>query len=291
MTRVIKDIVTTRRELITTLADLFPGNEAVFIARMILEHAGYSEYHILKDPSAEPDLQSRSKIKKIVNELQKNRPIQYILGETEFFNLHFIVDERVLIPRPETEELVNHILQENKSAAPRILDVGTGSGCIAITLAHYISGSKVTAMDSEPGAIEVAKKNADRNNARVEFLLADILEMAGNPGYHRYDLVVSNPPYVTESEKLEMHPRVTTHEPAAALYVSNEDPLIFYRAIATYGKSALAGDGSVWVEINERFGKETMSVFTNEGYGSVRLLKDIHGKDRFIKATKKNSEL
>lgn len=286
MTRGIKDIATTRRELITTLADLFPGNEAVSIARMILEHVGYSEYHILKDPSAEPDHQSRSEITKIVKELQKNRPIQYILGETQFFDLRFFVDERVLIPRPETEELVNHILRENNTPTPRILDIGTGSGCIAVTLAHYIPGSRVAALDIEPGATEVAGINAGRNNVSVHIFHANILELARKPDNTSYDLIVGNPPYVTESDKLAMHPRVTTHEPAAALYVSDEDPLIFYRAIATYGKSALPDGGSAWVEINERFGKETMSLFTKEGYGNVRLLKDIHGKDRFIKATR-----
>jgi len=284
MTRGIKDIATTRRELIRTLTDLFPGNEAVSVARMILEHSGYPEYRILKVPSAEPDHQSRSEITKIVKELQKNRPIQYILGETQFFDLRFFVDERVLIPRPETEELVNHILQENNTPTPRILDIGTGSGCIAVTLAHYISGSRVAAMDIEPGAIDVAGTNARRNNVSINMMHANILELARQPDNARYDLIVSNPPYVTESDKLTMHPRVTTHEPATALYVSDQDPLIFYRATATYGKSVLADGGSVWVEINERFGKETMSLFTKEGYGNIRLLKDIHGKDRFIKA-------
>jgi release factor glutamine methyltransferase len=285
MTRVKKDIATTRRELITALADLFPGNEAVSIARLILEHTGYSDDRILKDPSAEPDLQSRSEITKIVNELQKNRPIQYILGETEFFNLPFFVDERVLIPRPETEELVHHILLENKIPAPRILDIGTGSGCIAITLARNLPGSTVTAMDIEPGAIEVAKKNAARNNARIEFLNASILEPDAVKHNLRYDLVVSNPPYVTQADKLLMHPRVTAYEPGSALFVPDDDPLLFYRAIAVYGKSVLDEGGTVWVEINENFGMETGALFTGEGYRNTRLIKDIHGKDRFIKAT------
>lgn len=283
-----KDIATTRRDLITGLADLFPGNEAVSIARMILEHAGFSEYSILKDPAAEPDAASRSEITKIVNELQKNRPIQYILGESQFFDLYFYVDERVLIPRPETEEMVNQVLQENRLTDPRILDIGTGSGCIAITLSHYISRSTVKAIDSEPGAIEVARKNAARNNAKVHFSCKSILKLAENPGDDRYDLIVSNPPYVTQSDKLMMHPRVTANEPQSALFVTDEDPLVFYRAIAGFGMLALADAGAVWVEINENLGEETTRLFRDTGFENVRLLKDIHGKDRFIKAMKKN---
>lgn len=285
MSREKTDIATLKRELITELADLFPGNEAVSIARMILEHAGYSEYSILKDPAAEPGVESRSEITKIVNELQKNRPIQYILGETQFFDLFFYVDERVLIPRPETEELVNQVLQENRFSHPRILDIGTGSGCIAVTLSHYIPQSTVDAIDSEPGAVEVARKNAARNNAKVNISLASILDLADDPGDTRYDLIVSNPPYVTDADKLMMHPRVTNNEPQSALYVPDEDPLLFYRAIAVFAKTALTDNGAVWVEINENFGKETSMLFSNHDFGTVRLLKDIHGKDRFIKAT------
>ncbi len=284
MVREKQDIAATRRELISELADLFPGNEAVSIARMVLDHVGYSEYTILKNPSAEPEQQIRSEITKIVNELQKNRPIQYILGETRFFDLHFYVDERVLIPRPETEELVSQVLQESNSTSPRILDIGTGSGCIAITLSHYLPNSKTDAIDSEPGTIEVAGKNAARNSAAVNFYLANILELADNPGDVQYDLIVSNPPYVTQTDQLMMHPRVTKNEPATALFVSDADPLVFYRAIAKYGLHALAEGGAAWVEINERFGNETKALFKEAGFKNARLMKDIHGKDRFIKA-------
>ena len=284
MARGNKDIAATRRDLISELTDLFPGNEAVSIARMVLDHVGYSEYTILKNPSAEPEQQIRSEITKIVNELQKNRPIQYILGQTRFFDLPFYVDERVLIPRPETEELVSQVLQESNSTSPRILDIGTGSGCIAITLAHYIPNSKTDAIDIEPGTIEVARKNAARNNAAVNFYRANILELADDPGDVQYDLIVSNPPYVTQTDQLMMHPRVTKNEPGTALFVSDADPLVFYRAIAKYGLYALAKGGAVWVEINELFGKETTALFMEAGFKNPRLMKDIHGKDRFIKA-------
>ncbi len=284
MVREKQDIAATRRELISELSDLFSGNEAVSIARMVLDHVGYSEYTILKNPSAEPEQQIRSKITKIVNELQKNRPIQYILGETRFFDLHFYVDERVLIPRPETEELVSQVLQESHSTSPRILDIGTGSGCIAITLSHYLSNSKTDAIDSEPGTIEVARNNAARNNAAVNFYRANILELADDPGEVQYDLIVSNPPYVTQTDQLMMHPRVTKNEPGTALFVSDADPLVFYRAIAKYGLHTLAKGGAAWVEINERFGNETKALFKEAGFKNTRLMKDIHGKVRFIKA-------
>jgi release factor glutamine methyltransferase len=182
--------------------------------------------------------------------------------------------------------MVNQVLQESNSTDPRILDIGTGSGCIAITLSHYIPHSKTDAIDIEAGAIEVARKNAARNNAAVNIHHDSILELADDPGDVQYDLIVSNPPYVTRSDKLMMHPRITGNEPESALYVSDDDPLVYYRAIAKYGIRTLAGEGAVWVEINEQFGSETSALFTEAGFKNVRLMRDIQGKNRFIKAAK-----
>ena len=288
MTTGKKNIANTRQDLVKELAEYFPGNEAVSITRLILEHVGYTEHHIIMHPDLIPDPQILSEITKIVHELKKNRPIQYILGTTMFFDLPFFVDQHVLIPRPETEEMIQLILQENLMKQPRILDIGTGTGCIAISLAHYIPGSNVTAIDSEPGAIELAKRNGDHNHTKIDWICESIFELDKKPDSRKYDLIVSNPPYVKEEEKLMMHPRVTDHEPGVALFVPDDDPLIFYRSIASYAKKALNRTGALWVEINENAGEKTRNLFIKEGFENVRLMKDIHGKDRFIKALKQD---
>lgn len=273
-----------RRSLVDELNLLYPGNEALSISRLILEHTGITEYDLLSNPSKKVNAKTRSEIKKIVGELKKNRPIQYILGVTEFYGMTFLVDEHVLIPRPETEELVSMILQENRVKNPSILDIGCGSGCIAITLARHLQESHVTAIDSEPEAIRVASKNAAAHDLHITFKQHNILENLPVPGKNRYDIIVSNPPYVTPEEKQWMLPHVTDHEPARALFVPGEDPLIFYRRIAEMALDRLAEAGVIWVEINEKFGKETGAVFKKRGFSRVSILKDIYGKERFIRA-------
>jgi len=275
-----------RQSLLQEISELYPGNEAVSIVRLILEHAGFSEYSMLKDPSQTVNRKTQAEITKIVKELNKNKPIQYILGECFFYDLRFAVNEKVLIPRPETEELVSNILQECSKASPSILDIGCGSGCISVALAKNIPGSVVYALDVDEKILETARKNALENDTKLTFLLKNILEEDPGTTELKFDLIVSNPPYVTPGDRLFMAANVLQFEPERALFTPEDDPLIFYRAIIRVAHKHLRKDGAIWVEINERLGEETKDLFSRSGFGRVRLLKDIHGKDRFIQASK-----
>lgn len=271
-----------KRSLLNELSVKFSKNEAYSITRIILEHFGYSEYDILKAPAAIIDNNMMPESTKIVNELNKNRPIQYILGETIFYDLKFKVNENVLIPRPETEELVANILNENRIKCPHIIDIGCGSGCISVALAHTIPESKVFALDVDEKAIAVARTNAAQNSVEVEFIHKSIFEFTDNDIL--FDIIVSNPPYVTREEAKLMHPNVLKYEPDIALFVPDSDPLLFYREIIRFSSGRLSPDGVVWVEINEKFGKEVEDLFFRSGFINVKIIEDIHGKDRFIKA-------
>jgi len=248
----------------------------------------------------------------LVKELLKNRPIQHIIGETEFCGMRFFVNENVLIPRPETEELVNQLVSwsvsqfevtslkfgvgfpqsfrpkrsevEKSPANISILDIGTGSGCIAISLAKLLKDSDITAIDISEKALKVAKKNAETNGVDVRFILDDILspksqELIDN----QYDIIVSNPPYVCESEKSGMRANVLYHEPSTALFVSDNDPLVFYRKILEFAQKTLKPNGEVWFEINEKFGKETTELCLAKGFKDVEIIKDFRGRERIVR--------
>ena len=223
-----------------------------------------------------------------VKDLLKNKPIQYIIGETEFCDLKFKVNENVLIPRPETSELVMNIVNRQKTKDKRqlsILDIGTGSGCIAISLAKNIPGSKVYALDISEKALEVAKTNAFNNNVDITFIHDDILSL-NNKIETKFDIIVSNPPYVRELEKAEMRDNVLNWEPHNALFVSDNDPLIFYRNILEFAKTNLNQDGEIWFEINEYLGKEMTVLCKEYGFSDVEIFKDFRGKERIVKVNK-----
>ena len=223
-----------------------------------------------------------------VKDLLKNKPIQYIIGETEFCDLKFKVNENVLIPRPETSELVYKIVERQKTKDKRqlsILDIGTGSGCIAISLAKNIPGSKVHALDISEKALEVAKENAINNNVDVTFINDDILSLKNNIET-KFDIIVSNPPYVRELEKAEMRDNVLNWEPHNALFVSDNDPLIFYRNILEFAKNNLKQNGEIWFEINEYLGKEMTDLCKEYGFSDVEIFKDFRGKERIVKVNK-----
>jgi release factor glutamine methyltransferase len=219
-----------------------------------------------------------------VKELLKNKPIQYVLGETEFCGMKFFVEEGVLIPRPETEEMVRQLAVGHWPLAAKILDIGTGSGCIAISLAKLLKDSVVTAVDVSEKALEIAKKNAAENDADVRFVLDDILNPK-NPELidNQYDIIVSNPPYVCESEKSEMRANVLDYEPSSALFVSDSDPLIFYRKILEFAQKTLKPNGEIWFEINEKLGQEMQNLCLEKGFKNVEIIKDFRGKDRILK--------
>ncbi|AXT54779.1 peptide chain release factor N(5)-glutamine methyltransferase [Aquimarina sp. AD1] len=213
-------------------------------------------------------------------------PIQYIIGDTEFYGLLFKVNKNVLIPRPETEELVDWIIKnqegEKRNRKLKIIDIGTGSGCIAISLAKNIPNSEVYAIDVSEKALEIARLNAADNDVEVNFIKANALELDSLDG--DYDVIVSNPPYVRELEKKEIQPNVLDNEPHLALFVSDENPLIFYKKITELAKSSLALGGLLYFEINQYLGKETKVMIQEQGYQAVNLRKDLYGNDRMIQA-------
>lgn len=217
-----------------------------------------------------------------LEQLKKEVPIQHILGKTEFFGLEFFVNNSVLIPRPETEELVDWVLKE---ASPNalILDIGTGSGAIAIALAKNIPSSKVVALDISEKALETAKENAKRNTVDVTFILQDILKTTTLEG--KYDVIVSNPPYIKNSEKTLMQNNVLLYEPHQALFVPDDSPLLFYQKIAELAKELLYQGGQLFFEINEAHGVAVVNMLKTAGFSNVELRKDIFGKDRMIKAS------
>ena len=221
-----------------------------------------------------------SKIKQIVAELKSHKPIQYILGKTEFYGLKIKVNEHTLIPRPETEQLVDWILKENFVAA---LDIGTGSGCIPIALAKH-TDAKVLAIDVSEDALLIAEENAKNNEVEIDFIHQDILQ---TNYLQKVDLIVSNPPYVLESEKEKMQENVLDYEPELALFVEDKNPLIFYKKIASLAFNFLNENGKLFFEINAKFGKETIEMLVDIGFVNIELKKDMNDKDRMIKAIKK----
>ena len=254
----------------------------------------------LKLPKTEIILQQTLKIsendlnyfKQSLKLLKEEKPIQYIIGKTEFYGLTFKVNENVLIPRPETEELVSWVLEEENlinSSSTNILDIGTGSGCIAIGLAKNLSKSKISAIDVSKKALAVAKQNATLNQVEVNFMEQDILNSNTTPITTKYDIIVSNPPYVRELEKHEMHNNVLQNEPHLALFVKDENPLLFYDKIADFAKERLRENGLIYLEINQYLASETTQLLAQKGFNTIELRKDIFGNKRMIKATKKSN--
>ena len=219
-----------------------------------------------------------------IERLKKHEPIQYIQGYSDFCGLRFKVTPATLIPRPETSELVEWIAADHHGKAANILDIGTGSGCIAVSLAHKLPQSKATAWEISPEALTIAAENSRSNGTEVTFELVDIL--SHEPTEAQFDIIVSNPPYIKENEKSAMHSNVLCWEPHTALFVPDSDPLIFYRTIAEKGLQMLATDGTLYFEINRAHGAETMEMLANIGYTNIELRKDFAGNDRMIKATK-----
>jgi len=278
----------TRREVIDrirrALAPLYDAREAEQIARLfLLERCGLTltQYVVRPDAEAEiPDLD------KAVERLAAGCPVQYVLGYTEFCGLRFEVGEGVLIPRPETEELVAAVAAETPAAAD-VLDVGTGSGCIAVSLAHLLHGARVTAVDRSPEALAAARRNAERSGAEVRFVQADALSGLHELPDAAFDRVVSNPPYVPLGDRAAMHVNVRGYEPAEALFVPDDDPLLFYRAIARAARRLLRPDGRLWFEIYERLAGETARLLAGEGFADIAVHRDGNEKPRMICCTRR----
>ncbi|MDY7393743.1 peptide chain release factor N(5)-glutamine methyltransferase [Aureibaculum sp. 2210JD6-5] len=275
------------------LMHIYPKEEILNFYYLLIEH-------FLQLPKTEIILQQNLKFsekdfnyfKKSLNSLKQEKPIQYIIGKTEFYGLEFNVDENVLIPRPETEELVKWILTENthiNTTLTTILDIGTGSGCIAISLAKNLPNVKVSAIDVSTKALEIAKMNARENEVEIEFIEQDILSFNSFQNSKKYDIIVSNPPYVRELEKLEIKNNVLQNEPHLALFVKDENPLLFYDKIGDFAKVNLKENGFLYLEINQYLADETVNLLDLKGFGSIELRKDLFGNKRMIKASIKSN--
>ncbi len=273
------------------LRSYYEERELRTIFFMVLEHSlGVGRTAFLGDPSRVFGRNELARVRRIVRRLQAWEPIQYILGKSWFYGYEFLVNQHVLIPRPETEELVDLVIRQYGKSRRRlrILDIGTGSGCIACSLALSLPVEKSRASDISAEALRVAGLNASRLGAAIEFFQWDILSDDIPAGLDKLDIVISNPPYVRESEKAQMKPHVLQAEPAQALFVSDSDPLLFYRSIVAVAMRLLRNNGSLYLEINEAFGPEVSLLCGCAGFKTIRVLNDIHGKDRFVAAVKKN---
>ncbi len=281
-----KSIKSARKYIADQLSSIYPREEVISLTKIILlETTGLSPGNLLIDSERELSVGTWDKIKKICVELKDNRPIQYILGKTEFFGINLRVNEHTLIPRQETEELVSLIINENKEERLKIIDIGTGSGAIAISLCKTLKNPEVEATDISEDALTIARENSSLNNCRINFTRDNILDSEiTREGF--FDLVVSNPPYVRESEKVHMHKNVLAYEPHSALFVPDSDPLKFYRAIGESAIKLLRSGGSLYFEINEALANETGELLSGFGFRNIRVIKDLHNKDRIIKADK-----
>jgi release factor glutamine methyltransferase len=277
----IKDI---KPYLAGELARIYPDHEISALAGIIIKTVlKATRLHSVAYPESPVSQKHTHEIMRICRELKKGKPIQYILGETNFYNCTIKINNETLIPRPETEELVDLIIKENRGFSGSILDVGTGSGCIAVALAINLPGTTVTGTDNSEEALKVARENASINDVKADFIRSDILEPDISL-FRTADIIVSNPPYIRESEKNVMKRNVLDYEPHSALFVPDQSPLIFYKAILNLADKILNPTGKIYFEINEAMGKQMMDLMISHKYDSACLIKDINGKERIIKA-------
>lgn len=266
------------------LTPLYDEGEAKAIARMVLESRfGLNMTDIYTDGISSLASDARDELERIMLRLEKAEPVQYVLGYAEFHGRRFAVSKGVLIPRPETEELCQWIIRDTEGdEGPDILDIGTGSGCIAVTLANEVAEAAVTAWDVSSAAIICCEENARQLGVMVDVVRQDALTPPDDTA--RWDIIVSNPPYICESERQSMHVNVTGHEPAEALFVPDDDPLLFYRAVCRYALHALRPGGALYFEINPHCAGALLDLIRVTGFDDVTLLDDSFGKQRFIKA-------
>lgn len=285
----------TYQDILHRLQREYDTHEARALARLVLDECfGLSLTDIMCDKVNDFSREDNESLEKIIVRLENHEPVQYIIGHEYFCGHRFHVAPGVLIPRPETEELVEHIL-EQKDGKSRILDIGTGSGCIAISLALALPEAQVEAWDISDTALAIAKSNAQTLSAgNVSFRQTDILAVANSSSSsltplstcsERYSLIVSNPPYICQSEAKDMERNVLEHEPSLALFVPDSDPLMFYRAIAEFGTHNLLPQGQLWFEINRAYGTEVCTMMQSLGYTDVELINDQFNNPRIVKGS------
>ncbi|WP_407528139.1 peptide chain release factor N(5)-glutamine methyltransferase [Lacibacter sp. MH-610] len=282
------------RLLKQVLLQQYEEGEASAIARLVVEHTGKADMRAIE--ASIVTTEQTEQINRYLKELLTHRPVQYVLNEAWFYNLKFEVNESVLIPRPETEELVELIIKDVRSMKYEVrntsssyivppaslLDIGTGSGCIPITIQKNIPEAEVTAVDVCSEALHVAMTNAVNHETSINFQLLDFLDESKWQELGMFDIIISNPPYIKTGESKSMSEHVLQYEPHKALFVPDDDALIFYRKIAAFATTHLKPGGKVYVEINQQLGKETAAVFTEKGFTNVELLKDMSGNERFV---------
>ncbi len=262
------------------LQEIYDEREVQALVNIAIEEVlHYSKVDVVLRGDFEQDKVFVERMMTITHKLKAHEPIQYILGKANFHGHEFKVTPATLIPRPETEQLVDMIVDENKANDLNVLDLGTGSGCIAISLARALKFAEVTAIDFSQQALIIAQENALKLKAKVNFEQKDMLTM--QPDKAKWDIIVSNPPYVCESEKASMEQHVLAHEPSSALFVSDNNPLIFYKAIAKYAGKSLIQGGKLYLEINQKFGKDIKTLLENYNFDAVRIINDQYGKVRF----------
>jgi len=280
-------ILQFKKYFFSVLTTNYPETEIQSFFNILMEHIlNLNRIEIALEPNFEIKEEDFKKLQKGLDNLKEQVPIQYIIGETEFYGLPFKVNKNVLIPRPETEELVSWIIEEAKlqiqNSTITILDIGTGSGCIPISLAKNLPNAAISAIDISPEALKTAKENAELNQVIIQFIEKDILNTTKLNGH--YTIIVSNPPYVRELEKAEMQTNVLDNEPHLALFVDNNNPLLFYNKIADLATKHLAENGLLFFEINQYLGQVTVDLLTSKGFTNIELKKDMFGVDRMIKA-------
>lgn len=274
-----------KKQFFSELANIYPTTEIQSFFNILIEYKlNLGRIDVALQPDLNISEADLSFLQKAKNDLKNHIPIQYIIGETEFYGLKFFVNEHVLIPRPETEELVDWIVKDYKDKKNiKILDIGTGSGCIAISLAKNLPNAAIFALDISSEALKTAKQNAKTNNVKIHFIETDILNTTTLST--TFDVIVSNPPYVRELEKEQMQQNVLDHEPNLALFVKDNNPLLFYNKISDLAKTHLLKNGNLYFEINQYLGNETVALLKLKGFKNIELKKDIYEVDRMVKCS------
>ena len=281
------------QQLFQDLFTIYESREAANIADLVIEKiTGQQRLDRILYKDITVNAEQQSVLEKMTRELVQHKPVQYAIGEAWFMDMKLMVNEHVLIPRPETEELVDWLVRDVKTSKMddiSVLDIGTGSGCIPIAVKKNIPHGEVWSVDVSEEALQLAKRNAAGQNVLVDFLLINILEETSWNQLGQFDIIVSNPPYIKQSEKAAMQRNVLDFEPHIALFVLDEDPLLFYHTIARFCQKHLKKNGRLYVEINEVFGMQVTKIFSQNGFTQVELRKDMQGRDRMIKALKADS--